>query len=210
MNKLNENLNWRYACKAFDSEKKLSEEQLDNLLEALILSPSSYGAQPWSFIVVKNQALREKLVGASYNQAQVKDASDLIVLCRPENIDEEFIDGYIKNICDVRNQQAEELAGFKNMLMKIVDKPEEQKIVWAKNQIYIALGNLLTACAEMRIDSCPMEGFSPKSVDEILELSKWGLKSVLLCPVGFRSEDDKYAKIAKVRQPKEKVVRIIE
>lgn len=204
------NLEWRYACKQFDSEKKLTENQLNTIIDSLILTASSYGAQPWKFLVIKNQKLREELVGASFGQKQVSEASDLIVLCREEKIDEDFIDGYIHNVCEVRGQKPEELEGFKNMLMKIVAKSDEQKAQWAKNQVYIALGNLLTTCAELRVDSCPMEGFLPSKVDEILGLKELGLKSVLLCPIGFRSDSDKYANIKKVRQAKDKIVRVIE
>jgi nitroreductase len=209
MTKIVEDLKWRYACKQFDSEKTITNQDFDSIIEALILSPSSYGVQPWKFVVVENKELREQLVGASYNQAQVKDASHLIVLCRPEKIDESLIDGYIQNICDVRSQKPEELEGFKKMLMHVVNKDDAFKGAWAKNQIYIALGNLMTVCATMKIDTCPMEGFVPSKVDEILGLADMGLKSVLLCPVGYRSEEDKYITTPKVRHPREKIVRII-
>ena len=101
MTKIVEDLKWRYACKQFNSEKKIINQDFDTIMDALVLSASSYGVQPWEFVVVENKELREELVGASYNQAQVKDASHLIVLCRPEVIDENLIDGYIQNICDV-------------------------------------------------------------------------------------------------------------
>ncbi len=209
MSDLIESLKWRYACKEFDKTKKIPKDQLDNILEGLVLTASSYGAQPWEFVVVKNEQLREKLVGACYNQAQVKDASDLIVMCRPKVIDEAFLDGYIANICQVRDQQPSELAGLKGMIMHTINKTEDQKAHWAKNQIYIALGNLLTLCASMKIDSCPMEGFVPSKVDEILGLEQMGLKSVVICPIGYRADSDKYSGLKKVRQSLDKVVKII-
>ncbi len=209
MSNIVEDLKWRYACKQFDAEKTITNQDFDTIVEALILTASSYGIQPWEFVIVENKELREQLVGASYNQAQVKDASHLIVMCRPENINEELMDGYIQNICDVRSQKPEDLESFKKMLMYVVNRTEDEKAVWAKNQIYIALGNLLTVCATMKIDTCPMEGFVPSKVDEILGLEKMGLKSVLLCPIGYRSEEDKYISIPKVRHPKEKIVKII-
>jgi nitroreductase len=204
-----ESLKWRYACKEFDASKKISDSDFETIIEGLILTASSYGTQPWEFVVVENPKLREELVGASYNQAQVKDASHLIVLCRPSVIDEKFMDGYIQNICAVRDQKAEELESFKKMLMYVVNRDNESKANWAKNQIYIALGNLLNLCADLKIDSCPMEGFVPSKVDTILGLEKMGLSSVLLCPVGYRSESDKYATLPKVRHTKEKIIKVI-
>jgi nitroreductase len=209
MGNIVEDLKWRYACKQFDSEKSITNQDFDTIIDALILSASSYGVQPWEFVVVENKELREELVGASYNQAQVKDASHLIVLCRPEKIDEDLIDGYLQNICDVRSQKMEELEGFKKMLMHVVNKDDAHKAAWAKNQIYIALGNLMTVCATMKIDTCPMEGFVPSKYDAILGLDKIGLKSVLVCPVGYRSDEDKYTAIPKVRHPKSKIVKVI-
>ena len=210
MTTLIESLKWRYACKEFDASKKISDKDFDTLIEGLILTASSYGAQPWQFVVVKNPGLREKLIEASYNQEQVRDASHLFVMCRPDTIDEAFVDDYIQNICDVRSQETTELAGLKKMLMFTASKDDATKASWAKNQIYIALGNLLTLCADLRIDSCPMEGFVPSKVDDILNLSELGLKSVVLCPVGYRSKTDKYQSLAKVRQEKSKLIKIIE
>ncbi|MBC75483.1 MAG: NAD(P)H-dependent oxidoreductase [Halobacteriovoraceae bacterium] len=205
-----EDLKWRYACKKFDPEKKLSEEQVDALLESLRLTASSYGLQPWKFILVKNEKLREELVAASYGQQQVKDASHLIVMCEKEEIDEAHVDAYMKDICETRGVEADSLAGFKKMLIKmIVQQPAEKRLVWAKNQIYIALGTLLTVCANLKIDSCPMEGFKPNEVDKILGLHEKDLRSVLLCPVGFRADDDVYTEKLKVRFKKDEVVEIL-
>jgi nitroreductase/dihydropteridine reductase len=204
-----ESLKWRYACKEFDATKKISSSDFELVLEGLVLTASSYGTQPWEFIVVENPNLREELIGASYNQAQVRDASHLIVLCRPSVIDEAFMDAYIQNICDVRDQKPEELEGFKKMLMFVANRDDEAKANWAKNQIYIALGNLMSICADMKIDSCPMEGFVPSKVDKILGLEAMGLNSVLLCPIGYRAEVDKYSSLKKVRHPLKNVVRFI-
>ena len=206
MHKIIESLNWRYACKKFDSTKSISEEDFNTILESLRLTASSYGIQPWKFVVVKNQEKREELIAASYNQRQVAEASHLIVLCAPSEIDEALIDSYLADTAKTRGQDVSELAGFKKMLMSIPGKPEEWKKAWAKNQIYIALGNLLTVCAEMRIDSCPMEGFSPAKYDEILNLKEYGLRSVVVCPVGYRHADDKYIDIKKVRFPNSHLV----
>ena len=204
-----DSLKWRYACKEFDQDKKITDSDFDKISEALVLTASSYGIQPWEFVIVKNKNLREQLVSASWSQAQVKDASHLIVMCRPEKIDEALMDAYIQNISNVRGTELAELEGFKKMIMSVVKKSEDWKKSWAINQIYIAMGNLLTVCAEMKIDSCPMEGFLASKYDEILGLSDMGLKSVLVCPVGYRSSNDKYADLVKVRHPKDKLVKII-
>lgn len=209
--KLIEDLNWRYACKEFDKSKKISDSDFETLLESLRLTASSFGMQLWNFVVVKNNELREKLVEKSWGQKQVADASHLIVLCIKTDATESDVDAYIEDIVKTRGVEKETLAGFKNMLMGFISKKSlEQKHSWMKDQVYIALGTLLTVCASMRIDSCPMEGISPKGFDEVLNLEEKGLKAVLACPVGYRSENDKYSKIAKVRFSKERVITVID
>ena len=205
-----EDLNWRYACKKFDAQAKLSQEEVDTLLEALRLSASSYGLQPWKFLVVNNKELREQLLPAAFNQHQVVDASHLLVLCAKADMDEAHVDAFLKNVSETRGQDLHSLEGFKKMLMVAANKPVDKKLEWAKKQLYIALGALLTVCAKLRIDSCPMEGFKPSEVDKILGLEEKGLKSVLLCPVGRRAEDDHYLSRLKVRFPKEEVVEILD
>ncbi len=206
MHKIIESLNWRYACKKFDATKKITDEDFNTLLDVLRMTASSYGLQPWKFVVVSNKELREKLVPASWNQAQVMDASHLIVLCAPSKLDEKFVDDYLIDTAKTRNQDVSELAGFKKMLMSIPGKAPADQYIWSKNQVYIALGNLMTACAEMRIDSCPMEGFKPKEYDEILGLTEMGLSSMVVCPVGYRHAEDKYSDLPKVRYPLEDLV----
>lgn len=206
MNKIIEDLNWRYACKEFDSNKKISDEDLDTILESLRLTPSSFGLQPWKFVIVENTELRTQLVDASWNQKQVSEASHLIVLCAPTLLDEDFVTDYIADTAKTRGQSIDELEGFKKMLMMIPNKDAAGQMTWSKNQIYIALGNLMTTCASLRIDTCPMEGFQPAKYNEILGLDKLDLTAVLVCPIGYRSESDKYASLKKVRYSKEDLV----
>ena len=206
MNKIIEDLKWRYACKEFDKSKSISDEDFQTLLDSLILTPSSFGLQPWKFVVVENPQVREQLVEVSWNQQQVKDASHLIVLCSPLKIDEQFINNFIADIARTRSQDPSELEGYKKMLMMIPNKSAADQLAWSKNQIYIALGNLMTTCASMRIDSCPMEGFQAKKYDEILRLNEKGLTSVLVCPVGYRADSDKYSQLKKVRYSKDDLV----
>lgn len=204
-----ESLNWRYACKKFDTNKKLTQTQVNDLVEVLRLSASSYGLQPWRFVVVENPAKREELVAHSYNQRQVAEASHLFVLCAPKEFNENHVDAYLNDIVATRGGAVQELEGYKKMMMGTLSRLGEKQTDWMKNQIYIALGSLLTGAAVLGIDTCPMEGFVASKYDEILGLNDLGLKSVVVCPVGFRAEDDKYSSLKKVRFNKNTLVHTI-
>lgn len=200
MNKIIEDLNWRYATKTFDSNQKISKEDFQILLESLRLSPSSFGLQPWKFVIVENTDLRTELLGQSWNQKQVTDASHLIVLCRINKIDDEFVDRFVEDIVNTRGGSLEDNKGYSDMMKGFLSRMDQaQKATWASMQVYIALGQLMTTAAHMRIDACPMEGFSAEGYDKILGLSDKGLTAVVVCPVGYRSNEDKYATAAKVR-----------
>ncbi len=203
-------LNWRYATKGYDASKKLSTEQVATLKEVLRLSPSSYGLQPYKFVHVKNPELRAKLKEVSWGQSQVTDASDLFVLCRIDKMDEAYINKFIELTAKTRGQDVASLAGFKQMLMGPAGQSDEMFAVWAAKQVYLALGNLLTSCALLEIDATPMEGFDPAKYDEILDLPAKGLHSVVVCAVGTRSPEDKYATEKKVRFPMEELFVTIE
>lgn len=193
-------LNWRYATKSFDATKKIPAETLELLLEALRLAPSSYGLQPWKFVVVENAELREKLKVVSWNQGQITDASALIVLCRKEPFGEADVEAYVQDTAKTRGEAVENLEGYKQMMLgSVKGRDEAAMAVWTSKQVYLALGVLLSAAAVNGIDTCPMEGFDAAQYDEILGLKEKGLRSVVLCPVGYRSETDKYATAKKVR-----------
>jgi len=193
-------LNWRYATKEFDADKPLAPGQLDLLLETLRLSASSFGLQPWKFVVVEDKAKRESLVEHSWGQRQVVDSPALIVLCRPTSFSEADIDRFIADTAASRSVSADSLDQYSGMMKGFLSQMSPEAIEgWIKNQIYLALGGLLTACAVEGIDSCPMEGFTADKYDEILGLTEKGLASVVLCPVGTRAASDKYADLAKVR-----------
>lgn len=211
MSQIIDQLNWRYAVKEFDSSKKLNKEQLETILECLRLSPSSFGLQPWKFIVVENEEIRKQLIPASYGQPQVADASHLIVFARPTSFGEAQIDEFLQSTCDAREVSLESITEYGDMMKGFMSRMDEDAIAaWAKNQIYIALGNLLTCCAIEKIDACPMEGFDPSVYDEVLELNSKGLSSSVLCPIGFRKEGDKYANLAKVRYETSRIIETIE
>lgn len=206
MSDILEALKWRYATKQFDKEKKLSGEQLATLKESLRLAPSSFGLQPWHFIIVEDVELRKKLRVAGYDQAQITDASHFIVLATEKNVDASLVEKYKENISIVRNIPVESLTGLSDMLNGAIQmKGEEGAREWAARQVYIALGVLLTTAAVEGIDATPMEGFNPKAFDEILGLEKRGLTSRVMVALGFRASDDPAAEAAKVRYSEEQV-----
>ncbi|MDP9046493.1 MAG: NAD(P)H-dependent oxidoreductase [Bacteroidota bacterium] len=196
-------LQWRSAIKKFETNKKLSAEQLDELLSAIQLSPSSLGLQTYKVIVIEDAETRQKLRAAGFNQAQITDASHLIVFASETNIDNEFGKNYIDLIAKTRGIARESLAGFEQMVLgSINSQTDEQKIASSHKQAYIALGVLLTAAAELGIDAGPMEGFDAAKFDEILGLKEKGLTTSVIAAVGFRADDDVYSKMIKVRRPK--------
>lgn len=195
-----DHLNWRYATKKFDSEKKITAAQLEEIIEVLRLAPSSFGLQPWKFIVVENNELREKIQPLAWNQAQVTECSHLIILCSLASMDTAHVQNYVKHLAQVRSVSVESLSGYEQMMTGFLKKltPEAQS-EWMKNQVYLALGMLLSECAHLKIDACPMEGFESEKVDALLNLRAQNLKSVVLCPVGYRAADDKSAQLKKAR-----------
>lgn len=203
-------LQWRYATKKFDASKQLSPKQIDILKQCFNLTATSYGLQPLQLVVIKYKELQEKLLPHSFQQQQIVTASHLLVICIEKNIDAEFINRYFELTKNIRNTPEEILKPFREFLLKDFGaKPQQELEQWAINQAYLALGNLLTVCAEEKIDACPMEGFDAEKYDEILKLKEKNLKSVLILPVGYRAEDDIFADFEKVRRPlKETVIEI--
>ncbi|MUP46820.1 NAD(P)H-dependent oxidoreductase [Gramella sp. BOM4] len=209
-NTYNENLNWRYATKKFDAQKKISQEDLNNLLESIQLTASSYGLQPYEVIVVTNPEIREQLKAAAWNQSQVAEASHLIVFASLKSVSEDYLDSYLNNIAETRNVSREDLKGMEDMIKNTtLQLPADIQQNWAAKQAYIALGNLLSAAANMKIDTCPMEGFDAKKFDEILGLEERNLTTAVIAPIGYRSEEDPYQHLAKVRKAKKDLIEII-
>lgn len=201
MSNIVESLNWRYATKKFDKNKKLTNNQINSLKEAFNLTATSFGLQTINLIVITNEAVKASLVEHTYYQNQVQEASHLLVLCIKDDISDEDVNSYFDNITRIRNTPESILEPFrKNLLKTMREKSVEERQIWSKNQAYIALGNLMTVCAIEKIDACPMEGFVSKKYDDILNLKEKGLKSVLLLPVGIRAEDDMFATFKKVRK----------
>ncbi|MDF1516304.1 MAG: NAD(P)H-dependent oxidoreductase [Lutibacter sp.] len=195
-------LEWRYATKKFDPSKKLNIQQIETLKKAFNLTPTSFGLQPIKMIVIENKELQEKFVKHCYYQRQVADASHLLVLCIENDTTTEDINAYFDLEKEIRGTSEEVISKFRNQLVEMYkNQTLEEKQLSAKYQTYIAVGNLMTVCAVEKIDNCPMEGFVPEKIDELLNLSAQNLKSILLLPVGFRADDDLMSTMKKVRKP---------
>lgn len=196
-----ENQNWRYATKKFDAAKKVSAEDLAFIKEAIQLSTSSYGLQPYKVLVVENLAIRAQLQPASWGQSQIVDASHLLVFANETNFGEDGINSYFKNLIETRGIPAESVQGYKDfMSSKINGLPEDVRNIWTAKQTYLALANLMNAAAELKIDVCPMEGFVPEQYNEILGLDKLNLNASLVAAIGYRSEEDATQNYKKVRK----------
>jgi len=206
-----EALRWRYATKAFDPKRKIPVATWHALQEALVLSASSFGLQPYRFIVVNDTATRAKLMPHAWNQRQVVDASHFVIFAARTAMTEAEIDRFLGRIVEVRGGNREALAGYRQMMAGSLLGNEAKAHIphWAARQAYIALGNLLTSAALLGVDTCPMEGFVPAEFDKILGLPAKGYAAVVCCALGYRSTDDKYAVAPKVRRPIGDVVQTV-
>ena len=202
---------WRYATKQFDASKTIPAPVWQALEGSLVLSPSSYGLQPWQFFVVTNPDLRAKLRPHSWNQTQVTDASHLVVFAIPDKVDVSYMEKYLARIAEVRSVTIESLGFYRDMMMGDVIAGPRQAWVneWAARQVYIALGNFMTSAALVGVDTCPLEGIDPREYDAILDLPAKGFNTIVACAAGYRSADDKYATLPKVRFEKSDLIRYI-
>lgn len=202
-------LNWRYATKKFDPNKNIPTEVWKTLEQSLILAPSSYGLQPWKFFVVNNPEIRQQLVEHSWGQTQVVDASHLVVLAIKKDLNAADVDRYVQRMSEVREVPVDTLQGLSNLIKNFLNNPPINVDEWSARQVYIALGQLMTCAAMLEIDTCPMEGFNSAKYNELLGLTEQGYSAVVVCPLGYRAADDKYAVMPKVRFPTEELVQYI-
>ncbi|MDX6191218.1 NAD(P)H-dependent oxidoreductase [Flavobacterium sp. Fl-318] len=201
-----ENQNWRYATKQFDATKKIAEADLNTLKEAVRLSASSYGLQPYKVVIIENPELREQLKGVAFGQTQITDASHLFIFANDTNTGAESVDNYINTISETRGVPTDALAGFSDMMKGAISRlPQEAKNNWTSKQTYLALGNLLNAAAELKIDATPMEGFNATAVNEILGFDKLGLNASVIATVGYRHDEDSTQHYKKVRKSNEEL-----
>ncbi len=200
-------LSWRYATKKFDAERHVRPEDIETILNATNLSASSYGLQPYQYLLIQDKALQEKLVPVSYGQPQVHDASAVLVFAIRTNIDEDYIRQSAKETEALRGLEAGQLDGYaKQMIGSIMSMDDDQRELWATKQTYISMGTALAACAMLGIDACPMEGIQPEKYDEILGLEEKNLHAVLALPIGYRASDDINGSYAKVRKSLDEMV----
>ena len=201
-------LNWRYATKKFAPAKPIHPSVWAALEEALVLSPSSYGLQPYRFIVVADPELRKKLRAASWDQPQVTDASHFVVFAHKLAVTEADVERFVGLIAETRSTARSALQGYHDMMAGDLVKGPRSAMVkeWTARQTYIALGNLLTSAALLGVDACPMEGLDPAKYDEILGLTAKGFGTTNACARGYRAADDKYAGAKKVRFPSDELI----
>lgn len=207
-NDLLERMRWRYAVKQFNQARRITPGDWLTLEQALILSPSSYGLQPYHFLVIDDPKLRVELSEASYGQPQVEECCRFVVFAIRKNLDLEQVDRFIWRMAEVRDTTTASLAHYRTAIVRdLVNGPRHAWIDhWAARQAYLALGNLLTCAAVLGIDACPLEGFEPERYDAILDLPDRGMSAVVACALGYRSADDEHAKEAKVRFTSEDLI----
>lgn len=203
-----EQLNWRYAVKAFDADKKIPDDVWAALEQSLVLAPSSFGLQPWKFLVIDDKNLREQLKAASWNQSQVVDADRYVVLTALRTTTDDDVDRFIAHQCQVRGTEIDAMKGYRDVIAGFLVKGWAAKDLfgWNARQAYIALGQLMTSAAALGVDTCPMEGIDMVGYDELLGLKGTRYATLCACAVGYRSEDDKYATAPKVRYPLDQVI----
>ncbi len=199
---LKELMQRRYSTKKFDQNIPVEDDLIYKILEITNLSASSYGLQPFKMILIKNQDIKKKLKEFSFGQENVENSSHLVIFAVRTDIDENFIERYIKLVSETRKVSIDSLLSYKNMLINYIEnKSKEALFNWASSQIYIALGTFLIACASENVDACPIGGFIPEKYDEFLQLNQYGLKSVVVALAGYKHESDSYQFRAKVRKP---------
>jgi nitroreductase len=205
-------LQWRYATKKFDTTRIIPADTWAVLEQSLVLAPSSFGLQPWKFFVIRNPEIRQKLLAASWNQAQVVEASHLVVFAIKKDINEADVDRYVSRMAEVQQVPVDNLQGFAGVVKGFLVKPPYPLDLneWSTRQVYIALSQFMTCAAMLGIDTCPMEGFAPAQYNELLELPEQGYSAVVVCPAGYRSTEDKSADRPKVRYPMQDVVAYID
>jgi nitroreductase len=202
-----ESLNFRYATKKFDATRQIPEDAWNVLEQALVLAPSSFGLQPWKFLVINDPALRDRLRKHSWGQAQITEASRLVVFTTRTDMTEPDVDRFMSRLAAVQERDPATLEGYRNIVVSFsAAMNREARHAWNARQTYIALGQFMTAAAVIGIDTCPIEGFDPAGYDVELDLADSGYTTTVVCAAGYRSQDDKYAATPKARFPLEELI----
>ncbi|WP_267405670.1 MULTISPECIES: NAD(P)H-dependent oxidoreductase [unclassified Chryseobacterium] len=204
-----EALSRRYSVKKFNNEI-IPQETLHNILESGKLSASSLGLQPYKILVAESEEIKQKLVPAFYNPSQISTCSHLIIIVSKKTVDESYINGYFRHISDVRETPIENLELFKNSINQHINQKTSDEIFnWAEKQSYIVLANLMYAAAIENIDTCPMEGFRQDVIEDVLNINPETEKVTVTLALGYRSEEDHFQHMKKVRKPNEKLFKFI-
>jgi nitroreductase len=204
-----QHLQWRYATKKFDPSARIPAPVWAALEQSLVLAPSSFGLQPWKFLVIDDPALRAQLEPKSWGQKQITDASHMVVFTVRIGLDEAHVDRFLDSQVAIRGGTREALAGYRGMILNSLNgaRTAGRLDTWQTHQVYIALGQFMTAAALLGVDACPLEGIEPAAYDSFLGLEGTGYRTVVVCTAGYRAADDKYASLPKVRFPADEVVR---
>lgn len=199
VSQLVDSYNWRYAVKKFDSTKRIDSETWAAIEKSLVLTPSSFGLQPWKFIVISSPENKAKLPAISWNQTQPGDCSHMVVFAARKALDEAYLDAFLASTAKMRNVPVESLAGYRKVILGFLQGTAGRHLAWSSNQTYIALGQLLASAAMLGVDACPMEGIVAAEYDKLLGLDGSDYTTVVGCALGFRHTDDHYAALPKVR-----------
>jgi nitroreductase/dihydropteridine reductase len=197
---------WRYATKKYDTSRKVSAEQLEDLMETVRLAPSSFGLQPYKFLLIQDEAILERISRAAHGQPQITTGSHVMVLALETNIDEKTVASYIDKAAIARDTDRKNLEPREQFVNSMMDKLSyQERITWAGKQAFLAVGVFVSAAAEAGVDASPMEGFDAAQVDEILGLKARNLTSALLYVIGYRAAEDEFADIPKIRKRREEI-----
>jgi nitroreductase len=199
-------LQWRYATKQFNPTAKIAPELWATLEQTLVLAPSSYGLQPWKFVVVTTQSLKDQLPAAAWGQPQPRDCSHFVVFAAKQTVEDAFVAKFIQRTASVRGVRTDSLNAMKDAILSKLHRMGSSHLNWTSRQCYIALGFMLEAAALLKVDACPMEGIIPEQLDPLLGLTDSGYTSVVACALGYRSANDAYASQAKVRSENKDVI----
>jgi nitroreductase len=200
---------WRYAVKRFDPNRTIDSETWSRIEQSLVVTPSSFGLQPWKFFVIHSPEMKAKLSAISWNQSQPSDCSHMVAMAAMHTVSEEYVDRFIQSACKARNSPPESMEGYRQVILGFLKQKQGQHLSWATNQVYIALGQLMSTAASLKVDTCPMEGIVASEYDKLLGLENTEYHVVVGCALGYRHADDKYALAPKVRFDTNEIIQYI-